>query len=102
MVCCHFFKKGLPDSAVVEDKSCYIERTTSWAVAANTNSDSFGGTEHFDGVCEQMAAACLMVTWTGCVPENGAVGMAVGHCLGANWWRGAQHIVASDHLGRWS
>lgn len=33
--------------------------------------------------------------------SNGAVGVAVEHCLDANWWRGAQHIVASDHLDMW-
>lgn len=32
---------------------------------------------------------------------NGAVGVAVEHCLDANWWRGAQHTVASDHLDMW-
>ena len=33
--------------------------------------------EHLDGVCEQTAVACLMATWTGCIPENGAVDTAL-------------------------
>ena len=38
-------------------------------------------TEHLEGVCEQIARACLMATWTGCMLGIGALCMALRH----NW-----------------
>ena len=53
----------------------------------------FQETEHLDRVCEQTAEACLMVAWTGCVPENGAVGMAL---------RGVSSSTMLTWEGKWN
>ena len=48
--------------------------------------------EHLDGVCEQAAVAGLIVTWTDCVPENGAMCMALRGTSGSTMldWAGKQ------------
>ena len=72
LVVCHsFLKRSFPDSAMAVLKCQLSEPCCQYDLWI------FQETERLNGVCEQTDAAWLMATWTGCVPENGAVCMVL-------------------------
>ena len=56
---------------------CHFEFLALWAGSQWLFQVGSTATEHLSMVCEQIAAACLMVSRTGCVSENGTVSMAL-------------------------